>query len=281
MFKRLFFLLFILFILTGCKNELTTTDDEVTQYTITFDSNGGSDVSAITQAYNSLVTAPTPPTKEGYTFIDWYKDNDLTEPFTFSKMPRENITLYAKWDPNKPTFASIPADQTIKIGTSLDLLSLGLTASDDKDGDLTSSITVDLKDTTKLTVGKHIVTYSVTNSLGEKVTTSIHLIVNSVNAKYFTLNSQGDTIIDYDAKGASDVVIPEYIDGIMITAIGDKAFYRYELTSVTIPDTVSSIGINAFDFKDLNEIYINETNPHFEIENNLLLSKDKETLIAI
>ncbi len=72
-------------------------------YTITFNSNGGSSVTAITQNYNTTVTAPTAPTKTGYTFGGWYSDSGLTKAYTFSKMPAENITLYAKWDKNTYT----------------------------------------------------------------------------------------------------------------------------------------------------------------------------------
>lgn|GEM_PF-1375563 len=66
----------------------------VNQYTITFDSNGGSYVSPITQEYGTTVTEPTPPSRTGYTFAGW-KLNDFY--YTFSTMPAENITLIAEW----------------------------------------------------------------------------------------------------------------------------------------------------------------------------------------
>ncbi len=62
----------------------------VNQYTITFDSDGGSDVSAITQDYASAITAPENPSKEGYTFSGW----DAAIPAT---MPAESLTLTATW----------------------------------------------------------------------------------------------------------------------------------------------------------------------------------------
>jgi len=72
---------------------------QIVQYTITFESNGGSVVSAITQAPGTDVTEPTAPTKTDFTFVGWYSDIGLTTAYTFTTMPEENITLYAKWNP--------------------------------------------------------------------------------------------------------------------------------------------------------------------------------------
>ncbi len=66
-------------------------------YTITFDTNGGSEIAPITQDYGTAITVPADPTREGYTFIGW----DKAIPET---MPAENITLKARWkDTEKPT----------------------------------------------------------------------------------------------------------------------------------------------------------------------------------
>src|SRR5690554_2137783 len=70
----------------------------INQYTITFNSNGGSSVSSITQDYATTVSKPTDPTKVGYTFAGWYSDSNLNTPYTFTTMPAEDITLYAKWN---------------------------------------------------------------------------------------------------------------------------------------------------------------------------------------
>ena len=68
----------------------------VDQFTISFNSNGGSEVGSITQDYNSSVSAPAAPTMEGYVFDKWtYADgSEATFPLT---MPSENITLKATW----------------------------------------------------------------------------------------------------------------------------------------------------------------------------------------
>ena len=68
-------------------------------YTVTFDSNGGSLVAAISNvAVNTTVDLPTPPTKAGYTFAGWYKDNGVFgNGFTSATPVTGNITVYAKW----------------------------------------------------------------------------------------------------------------------------------------------------------------------------------------
>lgn len=69
----------------------------INQYTVTFDTDGGSAVAPITQDYGTDITAPADPTREGYTFIGWDKAIPTT-------MPAENMTITAKWkDSEKPT----------------------------------------------------------------------------------------------------------------------------------------------------------------------------------
>ncbi|MBP3283875.1 MAG: InlB B-repeat-containing protein, partial [Clostridia bacterium] len=63
----------------------------VNQYTITFDTVGGTEVAPITQDYGTTVTAPENPTKPGYTFEGW----DKTIPST---MPAANMTITAIWE---------------------------------------------------------------------------------------------------------------------------------------------------------------------------------------
>ena len=64
----------------------------VESYTLTFDSAGGSDVDPITQEYNTIVTPPADPTREGHTFDGW-------EPAVPKTMPAADMTLTALWTP--------------------------------------------------------------------------------------------------------------------------------------------------------------------------------------
>ena len=79
------------------ENMTVTAQWEINQYTITFDTAGGSEIAPITQDYGTQITTPEAPTREGYTFIGWDREIPTT-------MPAENITITAKWkDIEKPT----------------------------------------------------------------------------------------------------------------------------------------------------------------------------------
>ena len=69
------------------------------QYTITFDTQGGSVVLPITQDYGTPLAVPADPTNEdGSLFLGWYLDAACTLPYTFSTtMPDRNVVVYAKW----------------------------------------------------------------------------------------------------------------------------------------------------------------------------------------
>ena len=68
-------------------------------FTVSFDTQGGSTVPAQTVSYGGKVTEPVAPTKTDYSFTGWYNGDtqwDFDTPVT------DDMTLYAKWTPNKP-----------------------------------------------------------------------------------------------------------------------------------------------------------------------------------
>ena len=90
----------------------------VNQYTITFDTDGGSAIDPITQDYGTAVTAPADPTRTGYTFAGW-------TPAIPETMPAENMTIQAKWTVNTYTITydldggtaeGNPASYTVESG---------------------------------------------------------------------------------------------------------------------------------------------------------------------
>ena len=70
----------------------------VNQYTITFDTDGGSEVAPITQGYGTTITAPEAPTKSGYTFMGWNPEIPVT-------MPAEDRTVTAQWTLDRYTIS--------------------------------------------------------------------------------------------------------------------------------------------------------------------------------
>ena len=105
---------------TVCRREKTEKIDKLvaeTEYTITFDSKGGSAVQPIKASAGAAITAPAAPTKDGFVFAGWYESTDggvtLSDTaFSFSYMPARVFTLYAKWataDIKGKTFKKVDA----------------------------------------------------------------------------------------------------------------------------------------------------------------------------
>ena len=67
-------------------------------YTVSFNTNGGTTVSAITVEEGKTIATPTAPTKTGFTFEGWYKETVLTNKWNFdTDTVNADVTLYAKW----------------------------------------------------------------------------------------------------------------------------------------------------------------------------------------
>ena len=86
--------------ITTKDNTSTTkkTDDVKNEYSISFESNGGTFIPTLIVTEGDEINLPTNPTKEGFNFIGWFTDEGLENEFTKTTMPNENITLYAKWE---------------------------------------------------------------------------------------------------------------------------------------------------------------------------------------
>lgn len=66
--------------------------------TVSFDTDGGSSIAPITAYRGYTISAPVPPIKSGYTFVDWYKESTRTNIWNFSSnVVKNNMILYAKW----------------------------------------------------------------------------------------------------------------------------------------------------------------------------------------
>ena len=78
--------------------EVTYCAKVLRHYTVTFNTNGGTDVDAQDVAYKGFATLPEAPTKVGHVFAGWYADEALITEFDFTTPITADTTVYAKWD---------------------------------------------------------------------------------------------------------------------------------------------------------------------------------------
>ena len=98
--KKLFILtaaLVMIFVLAACDDPSDDPPGEVTRYTVSFESNGGSAVNSQTVSEGEKAARPNNPVKDNFTFNTWYSDADLHHVYDFDTPVMGNITLYAKW----------------------------------------------------------------------------------------------------------------------------------------------------------------------------------------
>ena len=148
---------------------------EINQYTITFDTNGGSEIAPITQNYGTKIIAPADPTRKGYTFKGWDKEIPKT-------MPAENITITARWkDTEKPTGEIIIG--TNKWNEFLNELTFGIFFKD------TQEVTINAVDNS----GVVFVSYLVTDK--ELSEAELNSLVFRAYEEPFSIDPNGEYIV--------------------------------------------------------------------------------------
>ena len=148
---------------------------EINPYTITFDTNGGSEITPITQDYGTEITAPDNPTRKGYTFKGWDKEIPET-------MPAENITITARWkDTEKPTGEIIIG--TNKWNQFLNELTFGIFFKD------TQEVTINAVDNS----GVVFVSYLVTDK--ELSEAELNSLVFRAYEEPFSIDPNGEYIV--------------------------------------------------------------------------------------
>ena len=148
---------------------------KINQYTITFDTNGGSEIAPITQDYGTEITAPDNPTRKGYTFKGWDKEIPET-------MPAENLTITARWkDTEKPTGEIIIG--TNKWNEFLNKLTFGIFFKD------TQEVTINAVDNS----GVVFVSYLVTDK--ELSEAELNSLVFRAYEEPFSIDPNGEYIV--------------------------------------------------------------------------------------
>ena len=209
-----------------------------TPQTITFSTNGGSSVVEITASSGEEISSPTPPTRSGYTFGGWYRDEALTTEFTFSTMPSSSITVFAKWNINQSTINFNSNGGSAVSAITQDVFSaVTAPAAPTKSGFDFEGWYSDVGLTSAYTFSVMPVS-SITLYAKWEVQTSAGLSYNVVDGGYEI--SKGDCI-------DGNIIIPSSYNGQPIVKIADNAFANDStITSITIPSSITTIGNNAF-----------------------------------
>ena len=88
---------------------LTAAWEKLAEYTVTFDTQGGTPVEPQTITENGMVARPADPTREGYSFKGWQLDG---RGYDFSTPVTGDITLTAVWEENEPP---TPVEHTVTV----------------------------------------------------------------------------------------------------------------------------------------------------------------------
>jgi len=175
---------------------------------VIFNSNGGTDVPLQVLMHGEKAVRPTNPTKEGHTFVAWYRDADFNTLWDFDNdtIGDTDITLYAMWMLSDEVFAvggityRLLSDDTVQVGNGL---------------------TPALAD-----CGKSIIV------IPETVT---------FNGITYAVTAIGDYAFQ-NCDTLTEVYLPE-----SVISIGKYAFQdSNELTIITLPDNLTTIGDYAF-----------------------------------
>jgi len=242
----------------------------INQYTINFNSNGGNQISAIIQDFNTNVFEPSAPAKAHYSFDGWYLDIEFSNVYIFATMPAENITLYAKWTADLYTLSFISnggnliASITQGYETSISLpipIKSGYTFA----GWYCNEGLTEFCDFTTIPSSDKIL-YADWGTYG----LSYQLVGTTYSVSKGTANT------------SQSILIPKRYNGKLVTTIGAAAFNNLgSLTSITIPSSVTSIDVSAFfGCSSLTSISVNIANTNFSSENGVLFNKLKTVIIA-
>jgi uncharacterized repeat protein (TIGR02543 family) len=154
-------------------SDLTVTAQySINSYTVSFNTDGGSEIDSQTVNYQEKAVKPADPTKTGWSFGNWYRDEELTIEFDFDTGITSDTTIYAQWIPITLESLSItaPAHKLIyTIGDSLDLSGLVITGIYSDGSTMTETVTAD--DVSGFDSSKPEANQALTVTIGDKTVT--------------------------------------------------------------------------------------------------------------
>ncbi|MDD4212874.1 MAG: leucine-rich repeat protein [Bacilli bacterium] len=207
--KKLIMLTFILisYLLVACNQSV--------EFTIYFDSNGGSEVTSIKTGGSSAIIIPVNPTKDGYYFAGWYWDNNsFNRPFTANSLLEEpisnNMTVYAKWSSNEGDLLGIVTAIGFEIdGTTLYMEVPNSTTSYSFIGQITVSYSATWDLYNDISAVNKIASKTVILSPGDN---TIYILVTGTEIKLYTVIIRRLPLceVSFDVDGGSSIE-PQYI----------------------------------------------------------------------
>ena len=227
---------------TVCRREKTEKIDKLvaeTEYTITFDSKGGSAVQPVKASAGAAITAPAAPTKYGFVFAGWYESTDggvtLSDTaFSFSYMPARVFTLYAKW-----ATADIKGKTFNKVDATVEWESEAVKQALLSEMEMTEEQYIQFVASSKITfefaADKNTATVTYDQGPGEVGGQGIFVVLYKI---------KGTAIVFYDSQEDMEKEIPAHKYGLL-------AGSTFELSAdkTTIIQTNTEPGIGTFKYK--------------------------------
>ena len=217
------------------------------EYTVSFDgSSAGSSYPSQTVQSGKTVTSPGDPTRDGYSFLGWFQDAGLTQPWDLSKdKVKSDMTLYAGWDKNTGDTISDP-------GNDKDFSSLRTPGSQEEAYEYSAFFLPEVDGTSQPYVGDTMPYYEngvyyiyYLKEAGDSYNHSVYL---ATTTDFVTYTEMDDVVLEASRSGGQDGWIGTgsvvKVDGkyyFFYTGHGDGAILEYaEKIMVAVGDTPTS-----------------------------------------
>ena len=201
--------------------------------------------------------------KDNPDFLGWYDGPDINSNLKIDKnnnqLRTEDISkvyyLYPAFKDKVSPTIELTGDSIIYLRKNEEFIEPGYVARDNIPGEIevVKNGEVDVsKD------GEYIIKYfSIDKSGNKSVELERKIIVWSQTPDLaFKFDFLTGMILNYDTEFGDSVVIPSSIAGVEVISIGEEAFYKKNIKSVVIPNSVKTIGKSAFRENLLSEVSI-------------------------
>ncbi len=174
------------------------------EYTVAFDDNSDADITIPNQTVTSgkTITAPEAPVREGYTFLGWFQDAGLTQPWNAdADKVKADMTLYAGWDKDTGDSVSDP-------GNDKDFSSLRTPGSQEEAYDYTTFFLPEMDGTSQPYVGDTMPYYEdgtyyiyYLKEAGDSYNHSAYL---TTTTDFLTYTEYDDPVLEANRSGGQD-----------------------------------------------------------------------------